>query len=216
MKVFNNVTYAFEKLFSTIMTSGEEYAGTKAVFNESFTVRNISDKAVTTPVRKFKEDYAKFEWDWYLSGDRNATEIADRAKIWKQMMVPGTDGEVNSNYGYFWNKNGQLDRIVEELKTNPSTRRAILVHYDISELDRYKYDTPCNVVLNFYIKGGKLHLTVFARSIDLVYGFCNDYYTFASLMELVSQKTGYKLGDMHWFITNIHIYPRHFELFTKK
>lgn len=216
MKVFNDVTYAFEKLFSTIMTSGEDYAGTKAVFNESFTVKNPSDKVVTTPVRKFKEEYAKFEWDWYLSGDRNATEIADRAKIWKQMMVPGTDGEVNSNYGYFWNKNDQLPRIIEDLKANPSTRRAILVHYDINELDRYKYDTPCNVVLNFYVKDGKLHLSVFARSIDLVYGFCNDYYTFASLMELVSEKTGYKIGYMHWFITNLHVYPRHFELFTKK
>ena len=63
-------------------------------------------------------------------------------------------------------------------------------------------------------KDDKLHLTVFARSIDLVFGFCNDQYTFAKLMEHVSKKTGYAVGEMHWFITNLHIYPRHYELFA--
>ena len=81
-------------------------------------------------------------------------------------------------------------------------------------MDRYKYDTPCNDVLNFYIKDGKLELTVFARSIDLVFGFCNDQYTFAKLMEYVSEQTGYPVGAMHWFITNLHIYPRHYNLLS--
>jgi hypothetical protein len=47
---------------------------------------------------------------------------------------------------------------------------------------------------------------------DLNYGFCNDQYTFAKLMELVSEKTGYPVGEMHWMITNLHIYPRHYDL----
>jgi thymidylate synthase len=208
---YNNATDAFEILFRDIMANGVDFAGTKAMFNVSFTVDNPKDKVVTTPERKFNKDYADYEWDWYLKGDRDATEISERAKIWKQMMVPGTT-EVNSNYGYFWNYNDQLNRIIEDLKTNKETRRAIVVHYNLDELDRYKYDTPCNDVLNFYIQDDKLQLTVFARSIDLVYGFCNDQYTFAKLMELVSEKTGYEVGDMHWFITNLHIYPRHYNM----
>jgi thymidylate synthase len=127
-------------------------------------------------------------------------------------MVPGTT-EVNSNYGYFWNYNNQLVKVIDELKRNKETRRAIVVHYILHEIDRYKYDTPCNDVLNFYIKDDKLHMTVFARSIDLVFGFCNDQYTFAKLMEHVSRKTKYPVGQMHWFITNLHVYPRHYEMF---
>ena len=209
---YNNATHAFEVLFVDIMQTNEDFAGTKAVFNEVFTLVNPNDKVVTTPQRKFNTDYAEYEWNWYLKGDRDATEIAERAKIWKQMMVEGTT-EVNSNYGYFWKLNDQLQRAITELRFNPQSRRAIVVHYDINELDRYKYDTPCNDVLNFYIKDDKLHLSVFARSIDLVYGFCNDQYTFAKLMEMVAFQLEIPVGEMHWMITNLHIYPRHYEMF---
>ena len=209
--LYKNATEAFEVLFVDIMQTNEDFAGTKAIFNEVFTLENPSDKVVTTPQRKFNTDYAEYEWNWYLKGDRDASEIGERAKIWKQMMVEGTT-EVNSNYGYFWNKNYQLSRVIQELKTNKETRRAIVVHYDINELDRYKHDTPCNDVLNFYIKDDKLHLTVFARSIDLVFGFCNDQYTFAKLMEMVAFQLDIPVGEMTWMITNLHIYPRHYDM----
>jgi len=210
--IYKNATDAFELLFSDINANGESFAGTKAKFNVSFTLMDPSDKVITTPERKFNADYANFEFDWYLKGDRDATEIAERAKIWKQMMVPGTSNVV-SNYGYFWNYNDQLNRTIKEIKNNKETRRAIIVHYNLDELDLYKYDTPCNVALNFYIKDDKLHLTVFARSIDLWYGFGNDQYCFAKLMEKVSNETNYKIGQMHWHITNIHLYERHWNKF---
>lgn len=212
--IYKNPTVAFDELFNDIMSRGVNFAGTKALFNQSFTIEDPQAKIIKTPLRKFNKEYADYEWEWYLKGDRNANEIAERAKIWKQMMVPGTDGEVNSNYGYFWNYNDQLDRVIADLKQNKETRRGIIVHYDINELDRYKFDTPCNDILNFYINNSKLHLTVFARSIDLVFGFCNDQYTFANLMELVSKETGYPIGQMHWFVTNLHIYPRHYDMFS--
>ena len=210
-KTYPTPTSAFENLFHYIIDKGEDFASTKAVFNASFTIQDSSDKVITTPKRKFNQDYAEYEWDWYVKGDRNASEIAERAKIWKQMMIPGTN-EVNSNYGYFWNYNNQLVKVIDQLKRNKETRRAIIVHYILHEIDQYKYDTPCNDVLNFYIKDDKLHLSIFARSIDLVFGFCNDQYTFAKLMEHVSQKTGYPIGQMHWFITNLHVYPRHYDM----
>jgi len=208
--IYKNPTEAFELLYNDIMSQGEDFAGTKAKFNQSFTIEDPLDKVITTPKRKFNQDYADFEWDWYVKGDRDASEISERAKIWKQMMIPGTT-KVNSNYGYFWNYNNQLNKVIDELNRNKDTRRAIIVHYILHEIDQYKYDTPCNDVLNFYIKDGKLELTVFARSIDLWFGFCNDQYTFAKLMELVSEKTGYPVGQMHWFITNLHVYSRHWD-----
>ena len=213
---FKTPTDAFEMLYSDIKNLGEDYAGTKALFNQSFTIEMPKERVITTPWRKFNSDYADYEWEWYLKGDRNANEIAERAKIWKLMMVPDTGGEVNSNYGYFWNYNDQLDRVITDLKKNKETRRAIVVHYDLNELDRYQFDTPCNDVLNFYVRDGYLDLTVFARSIDLVFGFCNDQYTFSKLMEYVSKETGYKTGDMHWFVTNLHIYPRHYNMLSNQ
>ena len=212
--MYKNPTEAFELLYQDIINEGVDFANTKAKFNVSFAIQDPSDKVIKTPQRKFNQDYAEYEWCWYQNGNRDAKEIGERAKIWNQMMIPGTT-EVNSNYGYFWNYNNQLVKVIDELKRNKETRRAIVVHYILHEIDRYKYDTPCNDVLNFYIKDDKLHLTVFARSIDLVFGFCNDQYTFAKLMEHVSRKTKYPVGEMHWFITNLHVYPRHYEMFNK-
>lgn len=209
--IYKNATDAFELLFSDINTNGESFAGTKAKFNVSFTLMDPSDKVISTVERKFNTDYANFEFDWYCAGNRDAKEIGERAKIWKQMMIPDTT-EVISNYGYFWNYNDQLNRTIKEIKNNKETRRAIIVHYNLDELDLYKYDTPCNVALNFYIKDNKLDLTIFARSIDLWYGFGNDQYCFAKLMEKVSHETNYKIGQMHWHITNLHIYPRHYDM----
>jgi thymidylate synthase len=211
---YNSPTQAFESLFKEIKEKGEDYAGTKALFNVSFTVESPLDKVITTPQRKFKEEYAEYEWQWYLEGNRDAKEIADRAKIWKNMMVPGTTNVV-SNYGYFWKYNDQYKRVIEELKRNKESRRAVLVHYGIFELDIYKYDTPCNIVLNFYVKEDLLHMTVFARSIDIVFGFSNDQYTFARLMEKASKDVGLPVGTMHWFITNCHLYPRHYDLMER-
>ena len=213
--LYKNATDAFELLFSDINTNGESFAGTKAKFNVSFTLMDPSDKVITTPERKFNLNYAEYEWLWYLKGDRDAKQISEKAKIWKQMMVPGTTNVV-SNYGYFWNYNDQLKRVINELKTNPETRKAIIVHYLLHELEMYKYDTPCNVALNFYIRNEQLHLTIFARSIDLWFGFGNDQYCFAKLMEKISLETNYKIGQMHWHITNLHIYPRHYDMLLEK
>jgi thymidylate synthase len=204
---YKNATYAFENIYRHIDKEGKLFAGTKAVFNVSFTLSNVLERVIETPARKFNQDYADYEFEWYLSGNRDAFEISEKAKIWKNMMIPGTNNVI-SNYGYFWNKNNQLDRMIEELKNNPNTRRAILVHYDIEELDLYKYDTPCNVALNFYLDGDKLELSVMSRSIDLWYGYGNDQYCFSKLMELVALKTGYKVGRMHWHITNLHLYEK--------
>lgn len=207
---YKNATEAFEYMFQEISSKGEDYAGTKALFNVSFTIEDPTDKVITTSQRKFKEDYAEYEWQWYLKGNRDAKEIAKRAKIWKNMMIPGTT-DVVSNYGWFWNYNNQYNRMIEELKRNSESRRAILIHYGIFELDMYKYDTPCNLVLNFYVKDDLIHLTVFARSIDLWFGFGNDQYCFSKLMERVAMDLKIKVGTMHWFITNTHLYPRHFD-----
>lgn len=207
--IYKNPTEAFEQAYHYINSYGQYFSGTKAMFNASFSINNPMDNVITTKVRNFNKEYADYEWQWYLSGNRDASEISERAKIWKQMFV-GDTTEVNSNYGYFWNYNNQLDRAIEELKNNPQSRRAIVVHYDINELDRYKYDTPCNDVLNFYVQDDFLELTVFARSIDLWFGFCNDQYCFSNLMQLVADRLNLKVGKMHWFITNFHIYERHF------
>lgn len=197
----NDVFTSFKKL---IRNTGEPFSDTKALFNVSFEIIDPTDWIIIDPERKWSSSYAKREWEWYQSGDRSVAEIKKHAPIWDKMH--DGNNKVWSNYGWWWKKNGQLARIIWFLRHDPNTRRAVLVHYDPNEMHKFEKDTPCNLVLNFWILNGKLNLTIFARSIDLWYGFCNDQFCFAKLMENVASKTNTEIGSMHWFITNLHLY----------
>lgn len=220
MRIFFSPSEAFDTTYSEILSQGIEHCGTKAMIGHSFGIRNPQDKVITTPWRNFKEDYAKKEWEWYLSGNRNADEMAKIAKIWKQCQ--DKNGNVNSNYGYHWKRSvedqySQYDYMLQILFENKESRRAVLSHYDYNEVSNYKLDTPCNLTIQFIINEGKLNMIIFCRSQDLVFGFCNDQYIWACLQEKVLKDLSaiykdLKPGIMIYHFGHIHIYPRHYSM----
>src|SRR5205085_2375295 len=159
---FSNANSAFEYYWDFISRYGLLGPGTKAVYNKSFKLDNPELNVIHCPDRKWSMSYAEREWAWYMSGDRSVAEIKKFAKIWDRMH--NGDNLVWSNYGYWWKRNDQLQRVKQLLRQDPDTRRAIIVHYDVDLVQDFTFDTPCNVMLNFYILQGRLHLTVFARS----------------------------------------------------
>jgi thymidylate synthase len=208
---FENAQEAFEKLFPYIVENGIEQQNTKMIPNVGFYLFNPLDREIKTPWRKWNNSYAEAEWQWYLSKDRNADEIAKRAPIWKNMQ--DQDGNVNSNYGWQWSRNNQLDKVIEMLKKDPTTRRASISIYDGKEMDDYSNDTPCTYSINFTITDNKLNMSVLMRSNDLVFGFCNDQYCFSKLQEMVSSEIPFAcVGHYYHFSQNMHVYDRHYNL----
>ena len=122
------------------------------------------------------------------------------------------NGNVNSNYGYQWNRNDQLNKVIELLRKDNTTRRASLSLYDGKEIDLYEKDTICTYAINFYIRDNELSMQVMMRSNDLVYGFCNDQYCFSKLQMYVADKLGLKLGNYFHYVCNLHIYERHYNM----
>ena len=116
------------------------------------------------------------------------------------------NGNVNSNYGWQWERGWQLDKVIAQLKDNPDTRQASISIYDGKEISKYKYDTPCTYAVQFTVVKEKLNMCVVMRSNDLWYGFCNDQYCFSKLQELVSERTEYDMGTYYHFAHNLHIY----------
>lgn len=190
------------------------FDGTAAIFNESFTIVYPHNNHITEFFRKWNLEYAMLEYEWYKSSDRNPAMVEAYAKLWS--TIKDERGYVNSNYGYWWKRNNQLDAIIQMLKDKPDTRRAVITHYSPDELQDYNKDMPCNIVLNFFIVKGELNLTIFARSIDLVYGFCNDQYCFSMLMIDVADKLDIPISSMTYFITNLHIYEKHWYINDRK
>ena len=116
------------------------------------------------------------------------------------------NGNVNSNYGWQWERTSQLDIIIDMLKKNPRTRQAAISIYDAKEISDYEFDTPCTYAVQFTIVGQKLNMCVTMRSNDLWYGFCNDQYCFSKLQELVATETGLLIGHYYHFAHNLHLY----------
>ena len=115
-------------------------------------------------------------------------------------------GNVNSNYGYQWERNGQLDRVIQMLQDNTDNRQCAVSIYDGKEIDDYSHDTPCTYAVQFTNVDNRLNMCVTMRSNDLWYGFCNDQYQFSKLLELVCKETGLDMGSYYHFAHNLHIY----------
>ena len=205
---FETANEAYEYMHNEIITNGIEFAGTKALFNIGFTIENPTNKVITNKERNWNEEYAAAEWSWYLSGDPRVTTLGELygkiPAIWKNMA--DKNGEVNSNYGYQWRRNDQLENVINILKHGYDTRQAAISIYDGKEINKYEFDTPCTYAVQFTVVQGKLYMSVYMRSNDLWYGFCNDQYQFASLQEMVAERLNLPVGTYYHHAHNLHLY----------
>ena len=205
---FKNADKAFDYYKQSILHFGTDFDDTKALFNVGFTIVNPMDNHITCKQRNWKWDYANAEWEWYLSGNRNIYKLEDLygkvPEIWKRMA--DEDGNVNSNYGWQWQRNKQLAKVIDMLRINPNTRQATVSIYDAKEISAYKYDTPCTYAIQFTIIDDKLNMCVTMRSNDLWYGFCNDQYCFSRLQLMVADELRLRLGEYYHFAHNLHLY----------
>jgi len=207
---FETASDAFHRLYWRIVREGVDFAGTKALFNVGFYIKNPALNAIFNSKvdRNWSVDYAEAEWQWYLSGDRNIAKLGELygkvPAIWKRMA--DTDGNVNSNYGWQWKRNDQLNHVIRLLKDDTETRQAAISIYDAKEWDKYTYDTPCTYAVQFTILDNKLNMSVVMRSNDLWYGFCNDQYQFSSLQMYVAYQLNLPVGTYYHFAHNLHLY----------
>ena len=205
---FRNANEAYEYLHDKIIQEGIDFGDTKALFNVGFYMTDPKDRKIINKERNWKEDYAEAEWQWYLSGDPKVSTLGDIygkvPEIWKRMA--DADGKVNSNYGYQWDRNGQIDMVLEMLKHNKDTRQACISIYDGKEISDYAFDTPCTYAVQFTIVNNRLDMCVTMRSNDLWYGFCNDQYQFSKLQELMAFRLDIETGTYYHFAHNMHLY----------
>ena len=205
---FKTANEAYEYLHDKILREGIDFADTKALFNVGFYITEPLANAITNKERNWKFDYAEAEWQWYLSGDNHIKKLGDIygkvPKIWKRMA--DDRGYVNSNYGWQWNRQEQLSKVISMLKGNTETRQATISIYDGKEIQEYKHDTPCTYAIQFTILHGRLNMCVTMRSNDLWYGFCNDQYCFSELQRLVSTQLNVEPGTYYHFAHNMHLY----------
>ena len=205
---FENANEAFKYFKKKIRNQGVDFDETKALFNIGFYISNPRDNKIKDKERDWSIKYADAEWRWYLTGDRSigalGVEYGKIPVMWKRMA--DENGLVNSNYGWQWNRQGQLQHAIDLLRLKPNTRKAAISIYDAKEHEAYNNDTPCTFAVQFTITDAMLNMSVLMRSNDLWYGFCNDQYCFSELQKLVAGELGLRLGYYYHYAHNLHLY----------
>ena len=205
---YKNANVAFEDLLDYVIQDGIDFDNTKALFNCGFYIQNPLDNHITHKQRDWKLEYAEAEWQWYLSGDRNIKKLGELygkiPPIWEKMA--DSDGNVMSNYGWQWQRNNQIDYVVGKLREQPKTRHAAISIYDAKEFEQYRKDTPCTYAIQFTILNDKLNMSVYMRSNDIWYGFCNDQYQFSMLQKMIADRLSIDVGWYYHHAHNMHLY----------
>ena len=207
-KKFQTANEAYEYLHDAIIQHGVPFGDTKALFNVGFYITEPLANAITNKERDWKLEYAEAEWQWYLTGDPKISTLGEIygkvPQIWERMA--DVTGKVNSNYGWQWERNNQLNEAIYLLKRDKHTRQAAISIFDGKEYGNYTHDTPCTYAVQFTILHGKLDMCVTMRSNDLWYGFCNDQYCFSKLQQIVALKLDIEPGIYYHFAHNMHLY----------
>ena len=183
-------------------------------------IEDPTDILISYPDRKFNPEYAITEWFWYLSQHKSTENIGKMAKIWD--IIKDDNGECESNYGEYLIPTGQWHWVINELVNDPDSRRATIAINQPYHKNKNEKDIPCTQYLQFFIRDGMLDMGVYMRSNDVVFGFCNDVFTFSLFHQLMCNdlksimgSESLSLGEYHHHAGSMHIYERHYDMVKK-
>ena len=154
---------------------------------------------------------------WFLQGDTNVKYLRDNAvTIWDEWA--DADGNLGPVYGKQWRSwptaDGasidQLSRILEQIKTNPDSRRLLVSAWNVSELDQMAL-LPCHALFQFYVANKRLSCQMYQRSADALLGVPFNIASYALLTHMVAQQCDLDVGDFVWTGGDCHVYSNHLD-----
>lgn len=196
--------------------------GTPAHTVKKFGVVNRYDLSKEFPIITVRKTYFKSAvdeilWIW----QKKSNKVSDlHSRIWDSWA--GEDGTIGKAYGYQLGvkhtyKEGefdQVDRVLFDLKNNPSSRRIMTNIYnfqDLHEMNLY----PCAYSMTFNVSGNKLNGILNQRSGDMLTANNWNVVQYAVLMHMFAQVSSLEVGELVHVIADAHIYDRHIPLVKK-
>lgn len=154
---------------------------------------------------------------WFLKGDTNVAYLHEnKVTIWDEWADEA--GNLGPVYGAQWRSwptpdGGHIDQItqvIEQIKSQPDSRRLIVSAWNVSELDKMAL-APCHAFFQFYVADGKLSCQLYQRSCDVFLGLPFNIASYALLTMMVAQQCDLELGDFVWTGGDTHLYSNHME-----
>jgi len=158
-----------------------------------------------------------YELLWFLNGDTNIKYLTDnKVSIWNEWA--DINGDLGPVYGYQWRhwktpdgrEVDQIKQLIHSLKTNPDSRRHIVSAWNVADVDNMALP-PCHALFQFYVANGKLSCQLYQRSADVFLGVPFNIASYAILILMVAQVTGYEPGEFVHTLGDAHLYLNHLE-----
>ena len=154
---------------------------------------------------------------WFLKGDTNIGYLKEnKVRIWDQWA--DENGDLGPVYGSQWRSwecaDGttvdQISQLIDQIKTNPDSRRLIVSAWNVAEIPKMKLP-PCHCFFQFYVADGKLSCQLYQRSADIFLGVPFNIASYAFLLTMVAQVTGLRPGEFVHTLGDAHLYNNHLD-----
>jgi thymidylate synthase len=154
---------------------------------------------------------------WFLRGDTNVRWLQERkVSIWDEWA--DADGNLGPVYGKQWRdwrgpdglSVDQIAILIDQINTNPASRRQIVTAWNPAELGRMAL-APCHCLFQTHVANGKLSLQLYQRSCDVFLGVPFNIASYALLTHLLADQCGLEVGDFVWTGGDCHLYSNHLE-----
>ncbi len=171
--------------------------------------------AITTKKLHFRSIIG--ELLWFLKGDTNIHSLHENGvSIWDEWA--DEDGNLGPIYGYQWRSwpaaDGrhvdQISQVLEQIKSNPSSRRHIVSAWNVGEIEKMALP-PCHTLFQFYVADGRLSCQLYQRSADIFLGVPFNIASYSLLTLMVAQIVGLKPGDFVHTLGDAHLYLNHLD-----
>tara|TARA_R110002167_G_scaffold6277_6_gene28998 strand:+ start:70645 stop:71439 length:795 start_codon:yes stop_codon:yes gene_type:complete len=190
--------------------------GTQSVFGHQMRF----DLSAGFPVLTTKKLHLRsiiIELLWFLSGDTNIRYLKENGvSIWDDWA--DENGDLGPVYGFQWRSwpgpDGQsvdqISKLIEQIRSNPNSRRLMVVAYNPAYVDQMALP-PCHSLFQFYVADGKLSCQLYQRSADTFLGVPFNIASYALLTHMVAQQCDLEVGDFIWTGGDTHLYSNHME-----
>jgi len=220
-----NVQDEYRGLLSGILHGGAQKedrtgTGTQSVFGRMLRHdMELGFPLLTT--KKIYFNHAVTELLWILQGRTDIAYLNDRGvTYWNADYKRSgrTDGTLGPVYGHqLRNFNGidQLEKILKQIKQEPSSRRIMASLWNPNDLGDMALP-PCHYGFQIYINNGKLDLLWNQRSADVFLGLPYDFAMYGLLLLMLAKGSGYRPGRLTASLGDCHLYNNHSEQAKKQ
>ncbi len=190
--------------------------GTRSIFGHQMRF-DLSDGFPLVTTKKLHLKSIIHELLWFLQGSTNIAYLKENGvRIWDEWA--DENGELGPVYGAQWRSwptpDGrhidQIAQLVEQIRTNPSSRRHIVSAWNVADVDNMALP-PCHCLFQFYVADGALSCQLYQRSADIFLGVPFNIASYALLTMMMAQVTGLRPGDFVHTFGDAHLYSNHMD-----